>query len=152
MDFPLSRMADSKNLPPVRTPVPIEREISNEYGFACVYAESPTASIGRRRWAICAFLFFATTINYMDRQVIGILAPDLQRIIGWNEIQYGHIITAFQFAYAIGLLLAGKIIDRVGTRLGYALSIGIWSVAALCHALVSTVLGFGIVRFLSGAW
>ena len=108
------------------------------------------ASIGRRRWTICAFLFFATTLNYMDRQVLGILAPDLQRIIGWNEIQYGYIIAAFQFAYAIGLLLAGGIIDRIGTRLGYALAITVWSVAALCHALVSTVLGFGIVRFFLG--
>ncbi len=142
-------MPDSTNLPPARTPAQIDREIS-KIKDSPAPLESPTTSIGRRRWAICAFLFFATTINYMDRQVIGILAPDLQRIIGWNEIQYGHIITAFQFAYAIGLLLAGKIIDRVGTRLGYALSIGIWSVAALCHALVSTVLGFGIVRFFLG--
>jgi len=107
-------------------------------------------SIGRRRWTICAFLFFATTLNYMDRQVLGILAPDLQRIIGWNELQYGYIIAAFQFAYAIGLLLAGGIIDRIGTRLGYALAIAVWSVAALCHALVSTVLGFGVVRFFLG--
>ncbi len=99
---------------------------------------------------ICGFLFFATTLNYMDRQVLGILAPDLQRIIGWNELQYGYIIAAFQFAYAIGLLLAGGIIDRIGTRLGYALAISIWSLAALCHALVSTVLGFGIVRFFLG--
>jgi ACS family hexuronate transporter-like MFS transporter len=142
-------MADSKHLPPVRTSAQIEREMSNA-GDSRTPLEALATSIGRRRWAICAFLFFATTINYMDRQVIGILAPDLQRIIGWNEIQYGHIITAFQFAYAIGLLLAGNIIDRVGTRLGYALSIGIWSVAALCHALVSTVLGFGIVRFFLG--
>ena len=105
---------------------------------------------GRQRWTICAFLFFATTINYMDRQVIGILAPELQRIIGWNEIQYGHIITTFQFAYAIGLLLAGGVIDRVGTRIGYALSIGLWSLAAISHALVSTVMGFEVVRFLLG--
>jgi ACS family hexuronate transporter-like MFS transporter len=107
-------------------------------------------SIGRRRWTICAFLFFATTLNYMDRQVLGILAPDLQRMIGWNELQYGYIIAAFQFAYAIGLLLAGGIIDRMGTRLGYALAIAVWSAAALCHALVSTVLGFGVVRFFLG--
>jgi MFS transporter, ACS family, hexuronate transporter len=107
-------------------------------------------SIGNRRWTVCAFLFFATTINYMDRQVIGILAPDLQHIIGWSEVQYGYIITAFQCAYAIGLLLAGGIIDRIGTRLGYALAIGIWSLAALSHALVSTVLGFGVVRFFLG--
>ena len=105
---------------------------------------------GRQRWTISAFLFFATTINYMDRQVIGILAPELQQIIGWSEIQYGHIITAFQFAYAIGLLLGGGVIDRMGTRMGYALSIGMWSLAAITHALVSTVLGFEVVRFLLG--
>src|SRR6201996_3803736 len=107
-------------------------------------------AVGRQRWTICAFLFFATTINYMDRQVIGILAPELQRIIGWNEIQYGNIITTFQFAYAIGLLLAGGVIDRVGTRIGYALSIGLWSLAAISHSLVSTVMGFEVVRFLLG--
>jgi ACS family hexuronate transporter-like MFS transporter len=107
-------------------------------------------AVGRQRWTICAFLFFATTINYMDRQVVGILAPELQRIIGWNEIQYGHIITTFQFAYAIGLLLAGGVIDRVGTRIGYALSIGLWSLAAISHSLVSTVMGFEVVRFLLG--
>ena len=86
----------------------------------------------------------------MDRQVIGILAPELQRIIGWNEIQYGHIITTFQFAYALGLLVAGGIIDRVGTRIGYALAIGVWSLSALCHALVSSVAGFEVVRFFLG--
>ncbi len=114
------------------------------------FGKSFVARLGRRRWTICGFLFFATTLNYMDRQVLGILAPDLQRIIGWNDIQYGYIIAAFQLAYAIGLLLAGGIIDRIGTRLGYALAISIWSIAALCHALVSTVLGFGIVRFFLG--
>jgi MFS transporter, ACS family, hexuronate transporter len=142
-------MPDSKNSPPSRTPETVPADESSPEPLS-VAAKSLATSIGRRRWTVCAFLFFATTINYMDRQVIGILAPDLQRIIGWNEIQYGHIITAFQCAYAIGLLLAGGIIDRIGTRLGYALSIGIWSLAALCHALVSTVMGFGVVRFFLG--
>src|SRR6202158_5872050 len=98
--------------------------------------------VGRYRWRICALLFFATTINYMDRQVLGVLAPDLGRIIGWNEIQYGYIVTAFQPAYAIGLVSAGAIIDRLGTRLGYALAISVWSIAAMSHALATTVLGF----------
>ena len=102
------------------------------------------------RWRICALIFFATTINYMDRQVLGILAPDLQRVIGWNELQYGYIVTAFQAAYAIGLLVMGGVIDRLGTRIGYALSIAMWSLAAMGHALVSTVLGFGAARFLLG--
>ena len=102
------------------------------------------------RWRICALLFFATTVNYMDRQVLGLLAPDLQRIIGWNEIQYGYIVTSFKAAYAIGLLLAGRLMDRLGTRLGYALAVGMWSLAAMGHALASSVLGFGIARFLLG--
>jgi MFS transporter, ACS family, hexuronate transporter len=107
-------------------------------------------AVGYCRWGICALLFFATTINYMDRQVLGILAPELQRIIGWNEIQYGYIITAFQAAYAIGLLLVGRLIDRVGTRIGYALAITVWSLSAMGHALARSVMGFGIARFLLG--
>src|SRR5579862_5409326 len=90
--------------------------------------ESPVhvgAVIGKYRWRICALLFFATTINYVDRQVLGVLAPDLQRIIGWNELQYSYIASAFQGAYAIGLLLAGSFVDRVGTRIGYAVAISV---------------------------
>ena len=102
------------------------------------------------RWRICALLFFATTINYVDRQVLGVLAPYLQSIIGWNEIQYGYIVTSFQAAYAVGLLVAGGVIDRLGTRIGYAISIAIWSLAAMSHALVQTVVGFAIARFALG--
>jgi MFS transporter, ACS family, hexuronate transporter len=107
-------------------------------------------AVGRYRWRICALLFFATTINYLDRQVLGVLAPDLQQRIGWNEIEYGYIVTAFQAAYAIGLLCAGALIDRIGTRIGYALVIGIWSLAAMSHALATTALGFAIARFALG--
>jgi ACS family hexuronate transporter-like MFS transporter len=106
--------------------------------------------VGRLRWRICALLLFATTINYMDRQVLGVLAPDLQRQIGWNELEYGYIVTAFQAAYAIGLICAGAVIDRLGTRIGYALAITVWSIAAMSHALASTVLGFAIARFALG--
>jgi ACS family hexuronate transporter-like MFS transporter len=106
--------------------------------------------IGRYRWFICALLFFATTINYVDRQVIGVLAPELQKIIGWNEIEYGWIVTAFQMAYAIGFLVAGRLIDRVGTRIGYALMFSIWSLAAIGHALAASVLGFAFARFMLG--
>jgi ACS family hexuronate transporter-like MFS transporter len=115
-------------------------------------SEVPVAKkpIGRYRWTICALLFFATTINYVDRQVLGLLAPLLQTKIGWNEIQYGHIVTAFQVAYALGLVAMGQFIDRVGTRLGYAVAIGIWSLSAMAHSLVHTALGFGIVRFALG--
>src|SRR5581483_10503128 len=86
---------------------------------------------GQYRWMICALLFFATTINYVDRQVIGILAKDLQAAIGWTEIDYGNIVAAFNAAYALGLLVSGRLIDRFGTRLGYALAITIWSLAGM---------------------
>ncbi|HEX4277720.1 MAG TPA: MFS transporter, partial [Bryobacteraceae bacterium] len=91
-----------------------------------------------------------TTINYMDRQVLGVLAPHLQTVIGWNEIQYGYIVTSFQAAYAIGLVLVGGFIDRVGTRLGYAAAILLWSLSAMSHSLVHTVLGFAVARFMLG--
>jgi len=109
--------------------------------------------LGRRRWLICALLFFATTINYADRRVLGVLgllAPLLQVKIGWDEKQYAYIGTAFLIAYAIGLPLIGRFIDRVGTRTGYATAIAIWSLAAVAHSLVRSALGFGIVRFALG--
>lgn len=109
-----------------------------------------TGPNGNFRWAICALLFFATTINYVDRQVIGILAPVLQKDIGWNEIEYGYIITAFQAAYAIGLLVVGRVIDKIGTKRGYSISMFVWSIAAMAHALVQTVFGFGVARFFLG--
>jgi ACS family hexuronate transporter-like MFS transporter len=102
------------------------------------------------RWRICALLFFATTINYIDRQVLGVLAPYLQTIIGWNEIQYGYIVSSFQAAYAVGLLISGRVIDRLGTRIGYAIAISIWSLAAMSHALVQSVIGFAMARFALG--
>lgn len=110
----------------------------------------PAARVGRYRWRVCAMLLAATTINYVDRQVLGVLAPFLQDHIGWNEIQYGWIVTAFQAAYAIGLLCAGAVIDRLGTRIGYALAIGIWSLAAMGHALAASVAGFILARFALG--
>jgi len=102
---------------------------------------------GYTRWMICVLLLFATTINYIDRQVLGILAPTLQKEIGWNDVQYGYIVTAFQAAYAIGLLFVGRILDVIGTKLGYAISIIFWSLAAMAHALVKTPFGFGLARF-----
>jgi ACS family hexuronate transporter-like MFS transporter len=95
-------------------------------------------------------LLAATTINYIDRQVLGVLAPFLQNEIGWNEIEYSWIVTAFQVAYAIGLLCAGAIIDRFGTRIGYALAIGVWSLAAMGHAFAASVVGFIVARFALG--
>ena len=104
----------------------------------------------RYRWNICALLFFATTINYVDRQVLGILAPVLQRDIGWNEIDYGYIVTAISAGYAIGLLIAGRLVDRFGTKRGFSFAMVFWSIAAMAHALARTVLGFGVARFALG--
>jgi len=106
--------------------------------------------MGRYRWCVCAMLLAATTINYIDRQVLGVLAPFLQEQIGWNEQQYGYIVSAFQGAYAIGLLCAGAIIDRSGARIGYAIAIGVWSLAAMAHSLAIGVLSFAVARFALG--
>ncbi|MBI3263978.1 MAG: MFS transporter [Acidobacteria bacterium] len=116
-------------------------------GERAVPAPHAAAAVGRYRWVICALLFAASTINYIDRQVLGILAPDLQRSIGWNEIEYGYIVTSFQAAYALGLLLVGRMMDRLGSRVGYTVAITIWSVAAMAHALARTAFGFGVARF-----
>jgi ACS family hexuronate transporter-like MFS transporter len=94
----------------------------------------PGARVGRYRWLICGLLFFAATVNYVDRQVIGFLKPTLQLEFGWSEVDYGDIIFAFQLAYAIGLLLAGRLMDRFGTRIGFALALVVWSIAAMAHA------------------
>ncbi len=109
-------------------------------------AETVARHIGRYRWVICALLFFATTVNYVDRQVLGILSKDLKQIIGWTEVDYGNIVAAFNTAYAFGLLLAGRLMDRIGTRMGYIVAIIWWSLAAMGHALARTPLGFGIAR------
>ena len=106
--------------------------------------------LGRVRWTVCAMLFAATSINYMDRQVIAILKPTLEHSIGMTEVSYGYIVDAFQIAYAIGLLAAGRLIDKLGTRIGYMLVMAVWSFSAMGHALASTVLEFGFARFFLG--
>ncbi len=108
------------------------------------------SSRSRVRWVVCAMLFFATSKNYLDRQVLGILADTLQQQFHWTESQYGYIISSFQLAYAIGLTFAGPLIDRVGTRIGYAVMVAAWSLASAAHALVHSILGFGIARFFLG--
>jgi ACS family hexuronate transporter-like MFS transporter len=95
-------------------------------------------------------LFVVTSINYMDRQVIAILKPTLQHSIGLTEVSYGYIVDAFQVAYALGLLAAGRLIDRLGTRIGYMLVMAVWSLSAMGHALASTALEFGLARFFLG--
>lgn len=103
-----------------------------------------------KRWKVCALLFFATTINYMDRQIFGILGPTLQDEIGWSEIEYGYIVACFTFSYAFGYLFAGRFLDWIGVKKGFALSVGGWSLAAMGHALASTPFGFGIARIFLG--
>ena len=102
---------------------------------------------GYFRWVICALLFLATTINYVDRQVIGLLKPVLEQEFNWTETDYANIVTSFQFAYAIGLLLVGGVLDRIGVRLGYSLAIVLWSLAAVSHGFMRTVTGFCAARF-----
>jgi ACS family hexuronate transporter-like MFS transporter len=109
-------------------------------------SEAVKSRVGHYRWVICALLFFATTINYVDRQVIGILEKDLRTIIGWTPIDYGNIVAAFNAAYALGLLVSGRLIDRFGTKLGYALAIVVWSFAGMFAALARTPFGFGMAR------
>src|SRR5688572_16606770 len=108
------------------------------------------ARIGRYRWAICALLFFVITINYIDRQVLGVLKPVIEDDLGWNEIDYSRIVLAFQASYAVGLLVVGRLLDRVGTRLGMAIAIALWSVAAMFHGVARTVLAFMLARIALG--
>jgi MFS transporter, ACS family, hexuronate transporter len=109
-----------------------------------------SARIGHFRWAICALLLFGTTKNYMDRQVLGVLKTTLQHQFGWNEIDYGNLVSAFQIAYALGMLLVGRLIDRLGTRLGYALAMIFWSVASMGTALANSLSTFAISRYALG--
>lgn len=145
--------------------IPINAETSGD--------AKPALSVGHFRWVICALLFFAATVNYIDRQVLSILKPTLEHEFGWSETDYGWIVFSFQTAYAIGLLIVGRLMDRFGTKKGFAYSITLWSLAALAHAwalpigaAVATILtvfgfvsqstaftsvvGFIVVRFLLG--
>jgi MFS transporter, ACS family, hexuronate transporter len=103
--------------------------------------------MGGYRWRVVALLFFATTINYLDRQVIGILKPYIADSLGWTEASYGYIVSAFQVAYALGLLMTGRLLDRFGTKIGYSAAIVVWSVAAMGHALARSAFSFGVARF-----
>ena len=105
---------------------------------------------GNYRWVIVALLFFATTINYLDRQIIGLLKPTLENQFHWTESDYSNLVSAFAAAYAVGLVIFGYVIDKVGTKLGYTVSIIVWSVAAMLHAMVKSTLGFGVVRIALG--
>ncbi len=102
------------------------------------------------RWYICGLLFFATTINYIDRQVLGLLKPVLEKDLGWNEANFGWIVFAFQLSYALMMPVAGRVMDWMGTRVGYLLAVIVWSIAAMGHALARNAVDFGIARFALG--
>lgn len=102
------------------------------------------------RWTVCALLFAVTTVNYMDRQVFGILAPTLQRELQWSESQYGDVVSWFSFLYALGFLAAGWWMDRVGVRKGFVAAVVAWSLAAIGHAFARTTAGFSVARALLG--
>src|SRR5260370_953440 len=104
-------------------------------------------AVGNYRWTICALLFFATTVNYLDRQVLSLLAPDLSREFGWTNTDYANITSVFQFVYAIAMLFAGRFIDLIGTKRAYLVAIGIWSLGAILHAY-SLPVGAGIAAVL----
>jgi ACS family hexuronate transporter-like MFS transporter len=116
-----------------------------------IIARQPSGSIVRFRWIICTLLFLATTINYIDRQILALLKPALDTELGWTNEQYGNINSAFQAAYAISYLVFGWLIDRVGIKRGYTISIICWSVAAIAHSFVGSVRGFFFARIALGA-
>lgn len=109
-----------------------------------------SAKIGNYRWTICALLFLAATVNYIDRQVIGILKPTLQETFGWSEVNYADIVFYFQLAYAIGLVFVGRVIDALGTKWGFSIALAFWSAAAMAHAGMRSVAGFAAARFALG--
>jgi MFS transporter, ACS family, hexuronate transporter len=118
-----------------------------EMGSQTIVETEPKIKLGNYRWVICALLFFATTINYVDRAILGVLQPTLQKAIGWTSQDYGFITGAFTLAYAFGFLFAGWLIDKIGMRIGYSLYLTIWSIAAAAHAFARSAFGFGLARF-----
>lgn len=117
---------------------PVQAELSDQVKAGRV--------IGKFRWIICTLLFLGISKNYMDRQVLGVLKTTLQHNLGWNEIDYSNLVFAFQAAYAFGMVVVGRFIDRVGTRIGYGVSIVFWSVAAMAHAACTSILSFTVAR------
>lgn len=109
-----------------------------------------TKKIGNYRWTVCALIFFATTVNYLDRQVIGILKPLLETDLSIGEKEYSYIVMAFQLFYAFGMVIAGRLIDKFGTKIGYGIAVALWSVAAMGHALAKGAFGFGFWRAMLG--
>ena len=108
------------------------------------------STIKHLRWYICGLLFFATVVNYIDRQVLGSLAPELQQKLGWTESEYSQIVMWFQIAYGVMFVVWGSVIDRIGVKRGFAIAIVVWSLAGMGHALVATAVGFSVARFMLG--
>ena len=127
----IGKFEEAKSLSDVSPP---EESASSATAAVITAVEEPAARVGNFRWVICTLLFFAATVNYVDRQVIGILKPTLAKDFGWTELDYSWIVFAFQTAYAIGLLFVGKLMDKIGTKKGFALALVFWSVAAIAHA------------------
>ena len=102
--------------------------------------------VGKYRWTILSLVFFATTVNYLDRQVISLLKPFLETEFSWTETDYANIVFIFQLCYAVGMLGVGYFIDKIGTKIGYAVSLFAWSIAAILHATAKSTFGFGVWR------
>ncbi|MDF9902435.1 UNVERIFIED_ORG: MFS family permease [Pseudomonas reinekei] len=113
-----------------------------------ITAQRVSQSVGKYRWTICALLFFATTVNYLDRQVLSLLAPDLSRQFGWSNTDYANIAAVFQFTYAISMLFAGRVVDKIGTKAAFVVAICIWSTGAVMHAFAEPM-GEGIAAICS---
>ena len=134
----LEAKAPSERAPRIEAPSAADR----------VSGSSPRlrATTGYFRWVICGLLLLGTTKNYMDRQILGVLKTTLQHDLGWNEIDYSNLVLAFQAAYAGGMLVMGRWIDRLGTRIGYALAVVLWSLASMAHAAMRSLFGFVVAR------
>jgi MFS transporter, ACS family, hexuronate transporter len=143
----IAQVEKAISLPKSLSEVASQSSGTSAVGAAVAASAAPLSGrIGHYRWVICGLLFFATTINYVDRQVLGILSRDLQATLHWSELDYGNIVAAFNAAYALGLLAAGRFMDRFGTKIGYSLALTIWSLAAMGHALARSAFGFGVAR------
>jgi ACS family hexuronate transporter-like MFS transporter len=134
----------------VASSAPPEDDASSVTGEIVAATHAHPPRVGHYRWVICALLFFATTINYIDRQVFGILAPELKKIFVWSDANYTDIVFWFEVAYAIGLLSVGRVLDWIGTRIGFALAMIFWSFASMLHAGMASIAGFSVARFLLG--
>jgi MFS transporter, ACS family, hexuronate transporter len=134
-------------------PDPASDSRSGTLPTTALRADRPGQVMAKRggfRWTICALLFFATTVNYVDRAVLGVLKPLLDQELGWSQVAYGHVVTAFQFAYALGYVGGGRLMDRIGVRIGFALAVLVWSLAAMAHALARSLSGFSAARAVLG--